>query len=366
MKQFLKYGGLFMSSLLTIGLFIDLFGNDAYGILMAGAALALFEGGSIAWAHILTQAKYGQRIVARFAMWFCVLASITSSGAQIIMTTDLWKPQFDTGFIALATVVLALVVNVAGIFGYEYLDPERAEINRELDRGAKTKSETDKLTDRLTNQALIKAGAKVNDIAGQVSDALASEIQHDVMIYLLSQTRGGANTIQLPAAQTVIDQPAQATATRPAAAPPQPKPQPSRMEDIKDTLRGALFGHDAQPQTMSAEGTTIVSEPATPQRTPSYTPPRHEERTPAAPAAQEVSTEEWRLNNARADLARAEHAHHGTPPNMRDGESLFRPHDPMAYWNDTRLENDLHAAQAAYNQALANYNAAQSNAAPKA
>lgn len=154
----------------------------------------------------------------------------------------------------------------------------------------------------------------------------------------------------------VIDQPK--AKPQPAAA----HPEPSRMEQIKDTLHDAFFGQpDNAPVTMASEGQAAAETTPTARVTGGGT--IREDHGPKEPRP-EVSTEEWRLRNASENLTRAEYAHHGTPPNMRDGESLFRPYDPMANWNDTRLENDLKAAQANYDQAKAAYNAAQ-QAAPK-
>lgn len=249
MKHFLKYGGLAFSSMLTIALFIDLFGNGAYGILMAIAALALFEGGSIAWSHLQTQAQQGQRVITKFCMWACVLLSLASSSAQIVLSTNLWKPEgLDTGFIAILSVVAALVINVTGVFGYELLDPQRAKITKELDRQAKTKEGTDKLEDQILRTALIKADARVNDVAGLVSEALATEMRDDVITYLLSQTRGGANS---SAARSIIDQAPQRKPDELPAA------QPGILDRIKQAINPTPAA--AQPlQTLASDSPEAV------------------------------------------------------------------------------------------------------------
>lgn len=191
MKAVLKYGGLLMSSLLTMSLFLDLFGYGAYGILLSIGGLCLFEVGALGWAALLPRAKGGQRGLVKFATWYCVAASVASSAAQIILSTNLWLAPPETGFITLMVLATALGVNVCAVFGYEMLDPDRAETNRELDRQAATRSAAARLEDRVITQSLIKAEAKVAEIAGQVSDALAGEMRGDVVNYLLAQSRGG-------------------------------------------------------------------------------------------------------------------------------------------------------------------------------
>ena len=198
MKTFLKYFGLAVSGLLTVSLFVDLYGATAYGIIMALLALALFEAGAIAWSSLMPLAKIGQRGIVKLCQWFCVSASVVSSCAQIILGTHLWEPGFDVGFVTLLVICAALAVNVFGVFAYEQLDPARHEINRELDRQAKAREAAAKLEDRVIDQSLIKAESKVSEIAGQVSDALSYELRGDVVNYLLAQTRGGHNRRSLP------------------------------------------------------------------------------------------------------------------------------------------------------------------------
>lgn len=206
MKYYLKFGGLLLSSALTISLFIRLFGFGPYGIFVALAALALFEGGAVAWAHVLGEAKQGQRSVAKLGQWYCVMASVASSGAEIILSTNLWEAGFDVGFVTLLIIIGALGVNVLGAVAFDQLDPRTAERNRELDRSAKSKREAERLEERVIDQSLIKAEGKVNEIAGRVSDELAAEIRGDVLHYLLAQTRGGKNSRTLPAPTRAPDQ----------------------------------------------------------------------------------------------------------------------------------------------------------------
>lgn len=240
-KTFIKYGGLLMSAALTIALFIDLFGKygQFYSWVMALSALALFEGGTILWGRMIDTARGNQRGVAKLCMWLCVLASIVSSCVQIVMSTNLWKPDFDIGLFALFTIAGALAVNVVGVILFEFLDPDRAEKNRDFDRQARAQNEMYKLSDKVTEKALLKAGGMVEEISGDVSHQMAAEIQQDVMIYLLSQTRNGQNLM--------INQPAAVTHAKDA---PPKKAEPTPIEKFK-----AAFGkQDAPLATLASDG----------------------------------------------------------------------------------------------------------------
>lgn len=241
-KTFIKYGGLLMSSALTITLFTDLFGKygDFYSWLMALSALALFEGGTILWGRMIDTARGNQRGVAKLCMWLCVGASIVSSCAQIVMSTDLWKPQFDMGLLALWTIAGALAINVVGVILFEFLDPDRAEKNRDLDRNARAQNEMYKLSDKVTEKALMKAGGMVEQISGDVSQQMAAEIQQDVIVYLLSQTRNGANSAT---AKAIIDQAPQAEPDK------LPVAKPSLIDKVK-----AQFGIDTDDDDETDEG----------------------------------------------------------------------------------------------------------------
>lgn len=220
MKAYLKFGGLALSAGLTLGLFVRLFGANAYGIFLAVAALALFEGGAIAWNGVLADAKHGQRTISRSAQWFCVLASVLSSGAEIILSSRIWSPPFDVGFMTLWIIVGTLAVNVIGVIKYEMLDPLTESKHRELDRAAKAKREAARLEDQVIEQAMIKADSEVARIAGSVSDALAAELRDDVTAYLLASTRNGHN-LPVPANRNLIH--AEAPPAPVLATPPSPK-----------------------------------------------------------------------------------------------------------------------------------------------
>jgi hypothetical protein len=253
-KTFIKYGGLLMSSALTVVLFTDLFGKygDFYSWLMALSALALFEGGTVLWGRMIDTARGNQRGVAKLSMWLCVGFSIVSSCTQIIMSTNLWKPAFDIGLLALFTIAAALAVNVIGVILFEFLDPDRAEKNSDLDRSARAKNEMYKLSDKVTEKALLKAGGMVEQISGYVSHMMAAEIQQDVITYLLSQTRNGQ--------QLTIDQPAAVTHSKdvPPAKPietPTMQPGPSKMDDIRARLNEVLQPNPTAPMhTMASDG----------------------------------------------------------------------------------------------------------------
>lgn len=192
MRAYLKFGGLALSAMLTVNLFMRLFGRDVYGVSLALAALCLFEGGSIAWAKVLQVAKAGQRDIAKGAVWFCVVSSVASSGAEIILSTGLWSPPFDLNFLTLAVIVGALAVNVLGVFAYDQADPVAADRNKELDRQARARREAARLEERVIDASFAKAEGRVMELAGDVSDRLATELRDDVVGYLLAQTRNGA------------------------------------------------------------------------------------------------------------------------------------------------------------------------------
>lgn len=191
MKAYLKFGGLALSSILTVSLFLRLFGNDVYGISLAVAALCLFEGGAIAWAKVLNQAKGAQRGIAQGAVWFCVVSSVVSSGAEIILGTRLWVTPFDMNFVTLAVIVGALSVNVLGVFAYDQNDPVTVERHRELDRQARARRETQRMEDRVQDASFAKLESEVAQMAGEISDRMAREMSGDLATALLAQTRGG-------------------------------------------------------------------------------------------------------------------------------------------------------------------------------
>ncbi len=212
-KLALKFGGLTLSALLTMSLFLDLFGNEAYGWIMALAALALFEGGAMAWSHILGDAQQGQRTIAYFAVWFCIATSIISSGTQIIRSTKVWMPEADMGFWSLIIIVAALAVNVICIFLYEQSDPGTSENNRALNREARVAREQEKIYDSIMGDVISKMKHQKADIAIKVSSTLSDEYISDIKQTMLRLTLGGdSSQPKLPAPTETTTK----TATEPA------------------------------------------------------------------------------------------------------------------------------------------------------
>ena len=177
MNIYLKYGGLTFSAGLTVSLFLRLFGFEAYGIILATAALVLFEGGTIAWSKILDVAEGGQRGIANFGLWYCAVVSVVSSGAEIILATKLWTPPFDINFVTLMIIALSLAVNVLGGLAYEQLDPDTAEKHRELNRLAKEAKAEASIEESFTTHAVIQAKAKAKHIAGEIADKVGESIK---------------------------------------------------------------------------------------------------------------------------------------------------------------------------------------------
>ena len=196
--SYIKYGGLLFSAFLTIALFVRLFGSGPYGVLMGIAALVMFEGGAVAWELTLPEAKNRQRNLVRLALGVCVATSILSSGAEIILSTGLWKPPFDIQFYTLAVIVVSLAVNVAGGIGYYILDPEVEKKNVKADREAAALKRERAFEDQVVNLSLDKAEKMVEDIAEGVAGKLAEEVKEDVIRHLLAQTRGGLNSLPRP------------------------------------------------------------------------------------------------------------------------------------------------------------------------
>ncbi len=188
MNIYLKYGGLAFSAGLTISLFFRLFGTEAYGIVLAIAALVLFEGGTIAWSKILDHAEQGQRNVAYFALWYCAIVSIVSSSAEIILATRLWTPPFDLNFVTLMIIAISLGVNVLGGLAYEQLDPDTADKHRELNRLAKEAQARANIEDMFTSHAVMQAKAKAKDVAGDMANEMGEAIKQTAVKRLKPQS----------------------------------------------------------------------------------------------------------------------------------------------------------------------------------
>lgn len=241
MKTFIKWAGLFFSAGLTMSLFVRLFGLTPYGIAMAALALVLFEGGSEGWAQMLKVAQGGQREIAKAAMWFCVVASVASSGAEIILATKLWKPPFDTEFITLAVIVGALAVNIMGIFRYEQLNPDTAKRNLALDRQARAMSEAHRLEDNIIDQSYTQAESKINEVAAEVADNLSGKLRDDVTNYLKAFGH------HAPAPATQLPAPAPQTAQASQETLPSKSNEPSQ-DELKAFMRELFKSESATPK----------------------------------------------------------------------------------------------------------------------
>lgn len=226
--KIIQYGGLAFSGILTLSLFVRLYGNGPYGWLMGLAALALFEVGAGSWLHTLGQAKHRQRTIVRAAMWWCVLASILSSASEIILSTNLWEPAFDIEFWTLIVIAGSLAVNLVGGLLYEMNDPDKAERARELDQRASMKEAAWRIEDKVLTDSISKAEQDTDSISQAVADALRGEIRTDSVGFLLGLTRNGASRQpQLPAPQPAqvvekdtaeIDRPAIPVVSKPPVA----------------------------------------------------------------------------------------------------------------------------------------------------
>lgn len=191
MKYYLKFGGLGLSAILTLALFARLFGIEAYGVFMALSALTLFEGGAIAWNHILGSARLMQRSIAWQCQWLCILLSIASSGAEIALSTTLWKPPFDIEFVTLCMIVLALAVNIVGVVAYEGADEDTLRRSRELQMRADNFKKSMVAQKRIIERAYNLMDDKVEEKAGEVAEKLATELRDDAIHeVLLSSPRG--------------------------------------------------------------------------------------------------------------------------------------------------------------------------------
>lgn len=164
-----------------MSLFLRLFGFEAYGIIMAVAAIVLFEGGTIAWSKILDTAEGDQRGVAYGALWFCAITSVVSSAAEIILATQLWEPSVDVGFVTLIVIASALAVNVLGALAYDQLNPDTAERHRELNRLAREAKAQASIEDSFTTHAVMQAKSKAKVVSGEIADRVGESIKVDAI-----------------------------------------------------------------------------------------------------------------------------------------------------------------------------------------
>ena len=189
MKALLKYGGLAFSGGLTLSLFVRLFGAGAFGLVMAGAALALFELGAAGWAHLLKTARDGQRQIARVCLAVTVALSLLSSCTEIVLATHLGARAFaliDLEFVTLLMIAAALSANVIGAICFEYAAPETTNKMRELERQAKARKAAHDLEDKVTELAITRAEAEVESVAADVAGRLAVGLREGIVTRLLA------------------------------------------------------------------------------------------------------------------------------------------------------------------------------------
>lgn len=182
-RTVLKYGGLAFSGILTISLFVRLFGTGAYGLSMAIAALALFEIGASGWSTIWEDAREGQRTIATVCLAITVALSLLSSLVEIVLATNLGADTLaivDMEFITLVAIAAALATNVVGAITFQFNDPDVHARSSELARQARVKTAQDKHRNKLTELSLTKAEERIegmaNEIASQISEGTAQQV----------------------------------------------------------------------------------------------------------------------------------------------------------------------------------------------
>ncbi len=198
----LKYGGIAFSAALTIKMFYDLFlpsSGPAFALLMCLSALAFFEGGGIAWSKLLETARGGQIAVAQLATWFCVICSIVSSASEIIMATNLWKPDFDIQFFALSTIIAAVTVCLIGIFAYDQLNPDRLQMHRKAARAARAESKVHTEEDKVEALAMVKVDERAEAMAERVANIHADAIVERVAAIMLTGKEPAPKQLEAPA-----------------------------------------------------------------------------------------------------------------------------------------------------------------------
>lgn len=186
--------GLVFSGLLTIALFLRLFGYELYGWTMAILALALFEMGAEAWSRALPEAKHGQRNIVRFAMWYCIAASLASSSSEIVMATNLYVYDKDSiNLITLIVIVGALIVNVAGVFAHNQQEPDVVVNNREMDLEATYEDNEYKKLKRLAHLALKKADEQFEEKSEELAKEI-SDMRHEKVVDGIAKAHGVKRT----------------------------------------------------------------------------------------------------------------------------------------------------------------------------
>lgn len=205
MQTILKIGGLVFSSGLTLSLFGRLFGLTPFGILMAVAALALFEGGAFGWAHLLHKAREAQRVVAATCLVIAVTLSLFSSGAEIILATKLGAEALkalDWEFLTLLSIVAALATNVIGALCFDAMKPETRRSAQKLAFEGRLAEMQFKAQNQIMDAAELDADLRVETrapaLARLISDRALQDTQRAVQT-LSTAGRDEQQPAQLPA-----------------------------------------------------------------------------------------------------------------------------------------------------------------------
>lgn len=188
MQTVLKIGGLLFSSGLTLSLFTRLFGVTPFGLIMALAALALFEGGAFGWARLLPKAREAQRTVAGTCLVIAVGLSLFSSGAEIIMATRLGADALkalDFEFLTLCAIVIALASNVIGALAFDAAKPETRRAAQKLAFEGRLAEMQYKAQTQIMDAAELDADLRVEtrapELARLISDRALSDTQRAVV-----------------------------------------------------------------------------------------------------------------------------------------------------------------------------------------
>lgn len=235
MQTLLKIGGLVFSSGLTLSLFTRLFGLTPFGLLMALAALALFEGGAFGWAHLLPKAREAQRTVAGFCLVVAVALSLFSSGAEIIMATRLGAEalaQLDFEFLTLCAIVAALATNVIGALAYDAAKPETRRAAQKLAFEGRLAAMNYKAQNQIMDAAEMDADLRVETRAPQLALLISDRALEDTQRAVVALSTAGRDD---------HPQTAQLTAPAPAGAIPAQDAEANMLRawwgEVKNNLR---------------------------------------------------------------------------------------------------------------------------------
>jgi hypothetical protein len=280
--------------------------------ILAVIALAAFDLGLIAWLIIFLRGAAGglQRGIALLMIVVDLLGVIVGFLGDTLMTSGdvglLERMSMGDKQTIIMLTAFVIAVNIAGAVFYHMADPDN--LRRMTEEAAK---------DKITGQALraieTQASILANELAPQIAEDWVNQMRADFTAALTLHQRN--RTVVLP----------------PIAAAPPPSPIRAMFSRQPPPVQPSA------PQTMAADGAT----------------------------APKVTTEEWRLNNARENLDQAQRAAANAPSPYTANGDVFMAYDPAAQYSQTVAQNNLTTARAAYNTAQAAYNATQVQAAPK-